>query len=217
MRSALRFAFVDGIGPVDRHEDLGDPGLGLADIRAHAAQRIVDLRLGDVDLGADLPADDLAPGDLSLDLLRSDVGGDADALQVLPELSTAQAGGALDLGIAVLNLAVRRFDAELLGIDDLQAFVDHLPQHLRRHALAQLGTVLQARCLDGEQHPLRQVEVGDGVVVDAGHHTQALAGRGLRCRSLGRRPLGGDRSGQQHDREDDESAEEKREHFTGRV
>ena len=208
-------ALIHRIGTIDRHENLRDAGLGLADVRPHAAKRVVDFRLGHIHLGANLPPDDRAPGDLRLDLLRRDIGGDAHALEILLELALRQAGSAFDLGVAARNLGVRRFDAQFLGILNLQPLVDHLPQHLRRHALAQIRTVLQARRADREQHPLRQVEVGNGVVVDAGHDAQALAGRGLGCRALCRRPLGGRSGGQQHDREDDEGAEEGREHFTG--
>ncbi len=83
-------AFVHILGPIDRHEDLRNAGLGLADIRPHAAQRIVDFSLGDVDLGTDLPSDDLAPGDLGLDLLQRNIGSDADALQIQLELAPRQ-------------------------------------------------------------------------------------------------------------------------------
>ncbi len=162
------------VGPVDRHEDLGNARFGLADVRAGAAQRVVDLGLRDVDLRAHLAADDLGPGDLRLDLLHGDVEGDAGALDVLLELAARHAGGALDVAEALLHLAVGGLQAEPLGVLDLQAFVDHLAQHLCGHALAQVRAVLQAGGADGEQHALLEVEIGDGVVVDARQHAQAL-------------------------------------------
>ena len=208
-------ALVDPVGPVDGHEDFGDARFGLADVGAHAAHRVVDLCLRDVDLRAHLAADDLAPRDLRLDLLLGDVGGDADALEVELELSLAQPGRPLDLGVAAVDLGVRGAHAELLGVLDLQALVDHLPQHLSRHALTQIGTVRQAGGADGEEHALRQVEVGDRVVVDARDDAQTLT----RCRldggTLGGRPLlGRGRNGQRHDGEEEGGAEEWRGHFT---
>ena len=61
------------------------------------------------------------------------------------------------------------FSAEPLGVLDLQPLVDHLAQDLAGHPLAQVRAVLQAGGADGEQHALREVEIGDGIVVHAGH------------------------------------------------
>ena len=86
----------------------------------------------------------------------------------------AHAGGALDVVEPLLHLAVGGLQAEPLGVLDLQPFVDHLAQHLGGHALAQVRAVLQAGGADGEQHALLEVEIGDGVVIDARHHAQGL-------------------------------------------
>ena len=107
MRSALR-GLVGLVVAVDRDEDLADPRLGLADVAAHAGQRIVDFGVGDVDLGPDPAAHDLQPGDRGLDLLGGDLVGHADALQVLLELAGRQAGGAFDLADALGDLAFGR-------------------------------------------------------------------------------------------------------------
>ena len=63
-------------------------------------------------------------------------------------------------------------EAQPLGVLDLQPLVDHLAQDLGGHALAQVRTVLQAGGADGEQYPLGEVEIGDGIVVDPRHHAQ---------------------------------------------
>ena len=46
---------------------------------------------------------------------------------------------ALDLGDPLVDLRLGRLHAERLGILDLQALVDHLPQELRRQPLLQVG------------------------------------------------------------------------------
>ncbi len=79
-------------------EYLRDTRLGLADIDPDARQRVIDLGVGDLDLGTYATADDLGPGNAGLDLLRCDLEGHADALQILPELSALHARRALDLG-----------------------------------------------------------------------------------------------------------------------
>ena len=186
-------AFVGTVSPIHRNEDLTDAGLGLADIGPHPRQRVIHLGLGDVDLGAHPAANDLVPGDLGFDLLCRDFRGDTDALEILPELAAPHAGGALDFL-------------------DLQALIDHLAQHLRRHALAQVRAVRQTTRLDGEEDALLQVEVCDGVVIDAGDHTQALPGL---CGCSGsRRPLGRRRSRQEQQSDRNERAEDRRGHFT---
>ena len=173
VRAAL--GLVGEIGAVDRHENLGHPRLGLADIRPHPVQRVIDLGFRHVDLGPHFAADDLVPGDLRLDLLDRDLEGDADALQVLPELAVRHAGGALDVAEPLLHLAVGGLEPQSLGILDLQPLVDHLAQHLCGHPLAQFRTVLQTGRADGEQYALGQVEVGDGIVVHPRHNAQPLS------------------------------------------
>jgi hypothetical protein len=205
-------ALVRTVGAIHWDEDLADTGLGLADVGPHPCQGVIHLGLGDIDLGAHPAADDLVPGNLGLDLLRRDFRSDSNALEVLPELPAPHAGGALDFGDAPLNFTIGRFDAEPLGILDLQALVDHLAQDLRGHPLAEVRAVRQAARLDGEEHALLQVEVSDGVVVDAGNHAQALAG--LCGRSGSRRPLGRCRGGQEQKRDRYERAEDGRGHFT---
>ena len=72
------------------------------------------------------------------------------------------------------QLAVGGLEPEPLGVLDLQLLVDHLAQDLGGHPLAQVRAVLQTGRADGEQYPLREVEVGDGVVVHPRDHAQAL-------------------------------------------
>ena len=93
-----------------------------------------------------------------------------------------------------LSVALR---PQSLGVLDLQPLVDHLAQDLGSHTLAQVGTVLQVGGADGEQDPLRQIEIGDGIVVDARDHAQPFS----RCECR-----------RQHDDDGEESAEEQRRH-----
>ena len=88
--------------------------------------------------------------------------------------------------------------AETLGVLDLQALVDHLAQKLRREPLLQIGCLLHAGAADGEGDALLQLEVGDRLVVDAGHHAQRL------------RRDDGDRSGNEEDGE--QEAKKRRRH-----
>ena len=88
-------------------------------------------------------------------------------------------------------------EAEPLGILDLQPLVDHLAQYLGSHSLAQFRTVLQSGGADGEQYPLGQVEIGDGIVVDPRDHAQPFSRRESR---------------RQHDDDGEKSAEEQRGH-----
>ena len=125
-------------------------------------------------MGADPAAHDLQPRDRGLELLGGDFIRHADALQVLLELAGRQAGGALDLADPLGDLAVGRSQADPLRVLNLQPFVDHLAQHLRRDALTQLRSVGLVGRADGEDHTLRQLEIGDRVVIHARHHPQAL-------------------------------------------
>ena len=164
------FGLIGELRPVDRHEDIGDTRFRLADVGADTAEGIVDLGLGHVDLGPHAPPHDLGPGDLCLDLLDGDVEGNANALDILLELAARHAGGALDVAEPLLQLGVGSLQPQALGVLDLQLLVDHLAQHLRGHALAQFRAVLQSGRADGEQHALGEVEIGDGVIVDAREH-----------------------------------------------
>ena len=128
------------VDPVDRDEDLGDPRLRSCRRWRGCAASASSISASDTSTcGRTLRRTILAQAMLRLDLLRGDLEGDADALQILLELAALHAGGALDLGDPLVDLRLGRLHAERLGILDLQPLVDHLPQDLRRQALLQVG------------------------------------------------------------------------------
>ena len=163
---------------VDRDEDLGDARLGLADVRTRMRVSASSISASDTSTcGRTLRRTILAQAICASICCDGDLVGDADALQILLELAALHAGGALDLGDALVDLRLGGLHAETLGVLDLQALVDHLAQELRRQPLLQIGCVLHAGAADGEGDALLQLEVGDGIVVDTGHHAQRLAPR----------------------------------------
>ncbi len=73
-----------------------------------------------------------------------------------------------------LDFRLCRTHAEALGVLDLEALVDHLAQKLLREPLLEVGRLLHAGAADRERDPLLQLEIGDRLVVDAGHHAKRL-------------------------------------------
>ena len=165
------------LGAIDRHEYLGNPRFRLADVGADTRERVLDLGFRHVNLGTDLAANDLGPGNRRLDLLYGDVIADADALQILPELAPRHAGGSLDFGNACVYFRLGGLYPEPLGILYLEPFVDHLPKHLCGEALAHFRCVLEACAADRKKDALAKVEVRYRVVIDPRHDPKPL------CRS----------------------------------
>ena len=92
-------------------------------------------------------------------------------------------------------------ETETLGVLDLQPLVDHLAQYLGCQPLTDIRTILQTRSADRENDPLGQLEIGDGVVIDARHDAQRLG-----------RHQDGHQDGEQADGDRQKDAEEQRGH-----
>ena len=190
MRSATALGLVRQFGPVDRHEDLGDARFGLADVACDARLSASSISASETSTCGRTRRRMILVQAICASICCTAMS------KVTPMLwmyclnwPRPHAGGALDVAEALLHLAVGGLQAEPLGVLDLQAFVDHLAQHLGGHALAQVRAVLQAGGADGEQHALLEVEIGDGVVIDARHHAQpwAEANAGSRVMTTTRR------------------------------